>query len=518
MNQQPVIDALTWSTKQQRLRHLTCIEAKHLKINATRFNVWFTLHVNVNCKAFFISEKKESDRSPKWTFNDVLSRHSFKQFVIRIWYSNFEDANLKQKSTGIATSRLNLLFEMCVNMDYLVPLNETSLKLVTKSPKSYPNFIFFEVFGQIYAETFVEVIRKRNNTQSVSRVVAHISQQSAQATITRITPIKKSYTLNSMIRIHDFQRVIQETQQKIVQLKVNSLNKFEQLTRLRQLQIRREELQQRISIYRDTLTKAEKRNAEIRKSNVEIEAKKREISKHLERFDLDVFQVEKKKYAHLEKICEFTSKTLDMNLNQLKQRQRQLIIDLFEIFKIETVNVHDAKRNSIMDPMITSLPANFRQNTKLKMLNASLVINKMNLFVNGNGKTTNGSNDMHNAHNEVTNDEQNSIALGYLVHAVQNLSNILCVPLKYPLLFRSSRSYIVEQVNEYDSRKLPLFKSNVVSGEVFFYAVSLLNINLIQLKVFTDKRFLNLEQQNNLDLLLNLKTIFEYFTFKRVSQ
>jgi hypothetical protein len=512
------------SIKQKRLRHLTCLQAKNLKINATRFNVWFTLHLNAECKAFFISEKKENDRSPKWNLKDSLSKYSFKKFLVRIWFSNLEDLGalkvtsskfkpnqsaLDLKQNVRAASRLNLLLEMDVNMDFLCELTDNNLATVTKSAKSYPNFLVFEVFAQNFSEPFVEVLKKRNNTVSVNKTQQPGSQNQKP---TGKSTAKKSYTLNSMIRIHDFQRVIQESQLKIAQLQANSLNKFDQLGRLRQMQLKREEIAQRIKVYRDSLNELDKSINKLLHENSEIEERKKALSEKLENFDKNVYQPERKRYFQLEKICEFTGRSFNLKQSELKWRQKELIIELADIFDLESVI--DAQKGQ--SELQASLPVNFRQPSKLKLINSSLVIGRGVLYPASNKSGSYAiTNNNASIMTEVADDEENSISLGYLVHVSELLANILCVPLKYPVLFRSSRSYVIEQINDIDSRKLPLFKSSV-SEDVFAYAVNLLNINLTQLKVSTDKRFLNIELASDnsgagADLLLNLKSIFDYF-------
>ena len=514
------------ASKQKRLRHLTCLNAKNLKINAPRFNVWFTLHLNDACKAFFVSEKKEHDRNPKWNLKDSLSKYSFKQFVVRVWYTSLEELNVKRPIAAAAAAandhlrRLNLLLEMHVDMDCLAPLSDASLQAVSKSVKSYPNYLVFEVFGSNFAEPFVDMTpKKRNNTLSAAKYL-QLQQQQSLSTLAKISA-KKSYSLNSMIRIQDFQRVIQETQAKIVQLKANSLNKFGQLGRLRQMQLRREESLQRIRTYRESLSTLERSILKLVHENAEAEERKRALAEKLQTFDVTVYQVERKRYFQLEKIFAFTAKALSLVQAQLKWRQKELVIELADVFTIE--NFVDSKRSQL--DLLTSLPLNFNRQQpsgKLKLLNASLVINRGIVYTSAkNVNPANPAAATSATMTEVADDDENAISLGYVVHALQLLADILCVPLKYPLLFRSSKSYVVEQLSDFDSRKLPLFK-NAASDDVYFYAVGLLNIDITQLKVFADKRFLGIIEStaptatNNVDILLNLKSIFEYF--KRVSK
>jgi hypothetical protein len=83
--------------KQKRLRHLNVLIVKNLKIKSNRFYVWFTLHhrvtmeqqqlgqeENTNYKAFFISDKKENERNPKWSNLAInLSKFTNKDFILR---------------------------------------------------------------------------------------------------------------------------------------------------------------------------------------------------------------------------------------------------------------------------------------------------------------------------------------------------------------------------------------------------------------------------------------------------
>ena len=81
--------------KQKRLRHLNVLIVKNLKIKSNRFFVWFTLHHKFDQdqqnekeeyknKAFFISEKKENERNPKWSNLSInLNKFTTKNFILR---------------------------------------------------------------------------------------------------------------------------------------------------------------------------------------------------------------------------------------------------------------------------------------------------------------------------------------------------------------------------------------------------------------------------------------------------
>lgn len=104
--------------KQRRVRHLTSIMVKKLQVvEDRRFSVWFTMHCNRASDAFYISERKENERNPKWTLAH-LPKLSTREFLIRVW---------------IRDSRLRLLIEMEVSIHYLYILLSRS-----RPPPSHP--------------------------------------------------------------------------------------------------------------------------------------------------------------------------------------------------------------------------------------------------------------------------------------------------------------------------------------------------------------------------------------------
>lgn len=92
LNQQNNVES-----KQKRIRHLKSLMVKNLQVVEDRgFSVWFTMHLNRYSNAFYISEKKENERSPKWNLTN-LPKLSAREFLVRIW---------------IKDSKLRLLIEM----------------------------------------------------------------------------------------------------------------------------------------------------------------------------------------------------------------------------------------------------------------------------------------------------------------------------------------------------------------------------------------------------------------------
>jgi hypothetical protein len=452
--------------KQKRLRNVNVISAKNLKIDANRFNVWFTLHFSNNDPAFFISSKLENERNPKWNlFN--LNKLAVKEFVIRIWYSNFDiDVSSSVSSTlpkhsSQTPSRLNLFLEMSVNLDALYILYEDNTNYLLKSVN---NLIIFDMFGLHFSE-------KLFNSDLV-RYKEEISEFQKQARTSQLQNSQKnSYKLSVMIRLHDFQRVIHETNLKTTQLKINCQNKFNASSRVRQLQWQRDEKLQRIELLKQTLLNSEHRINELHNHNKKIShfsLKTKQNAVNLTSKCEDV----REKCAHLQQSIQNLTKENQLLNSSIKLRQRQLICDLANIFQITQIRHYERQ--------------NENEQFQYKIVNSIL-------------KYTNNF--------QTEEQQETATALGHIVQALQILSEILSIPLRHPVVFLSSKSYVIEQFSEYDMREYALFKQNTIQDESFPYAVSLINRNLSQLRIMFDY-YKNL---NPNDTLNNLKWIFDFF-------
>lgn len=466
MNQTHFTNNSSIYLKQKRLRHLNTLSANNLQINSNRFNVWFTLHLTKNSRAFFISDKKENDRNPKWNVSN-LNKFSIKEFLVRIWYSNLEENLNKHSLRPNMECRLTLLLELDVNMDFLFYLSESSLNY---SVQNFSNLLVFEIFGFNFCEPFF--LNEKTNSDLLVKKNPALKKDQQQQGLNQ----KNSYTLNLMIRLHDFQRVIHETKQKISNLKNNSLTKFDASSRLRQLQVKREEKLQRICLFKDSLSKMNQSIFQINETNLKLKESTKNFRQNLENIQLRLVLV-KKKSLKAENQIEVSLKSNFMFKSELKLRQKQLINDLASVFQIVD-SISNGSPNSNSSSLSVRL-------SKARILNTSLRLGTSNLSV----------------------DQENSVALGYISQSVQIISNILCVPLRYPILFRSSRSFIIEQFDETDVRKYALFKQSSTQDNFFMYAVSLLNVNIIQIRILYDS-YRNVDQD---DLVVNLKWIFDYY-------
>lgn len=160
-------NAIKSDLRSKRLRHVHLISAKSLKILADKFEVWFTLHLTDRSKAFYISEKRENDDSPKW-YPLNGTQLPYKSFIVRVWVKDLKN------------SSLSLFLNMNVHLDGLV---------ISQISKNVTNMLIFEIFGKQYCE----------NLQDGNFVISTDENE--------IKKRKISYSLNLMTRLHDFQRV-----------------------------------------------------------------------------------------------------------------------------------------------------------------------------------------------------------------------------------------------------------------------------------------------------------------------
>lgn len=474
------------------------------------------MHVNRHSNAFYISEKVDNDRSPKWNLNLAsvgYFKPPYKEFLLRIWYKNL---------TGQLD--LQLLIEMEINLNYLIYLSETSLNY---SIKNFNNFIMFEIFNNLYCEPLFCLRSEKPPSWSAQ------SGQSPQQVSQQKRPlVKNSYTLNLMIRLHQYQRVLFDTKRKINAYKQTSVVKFDATSQLRQLQHNREIKLQRLDIYKQHLLELEQSIASLNATKSALDDSIRIHEKNLANLK-NSLHTDKEKFFQIEK-------TLDLSLNsnylfrhKLKLRQKQLMNELAAIFRIEPYSNQTnflavSKRKSYQSPQQQQQQQQ-NHHFMLKIINSRLSIAASSVIAlykspSGSSSASTGSSvssastssaaSSSSSLSSSTNhtDRENAIALGHIAQSIQLVSLILGIPLRYPLVFRASKSFIIEQFNidnnGKDTRMFALFKQTSSNAEEqFYYAIKLLNINIIQIRIMFD----NHKNADNVDLLVNLKWIFDYF-------
>lgn len=192
--------------------------------------------------------------------------------------------------------------------------------------------------------------------------------------------------------------------------------------------------------------------------------------------------------------------------NELFMRQKQLICELTKIFPIQRLELG----NRVTTSTQTS------QMQKLKILNSTIRLWPTSTTPAVTSLPSESSSSSSSNH-----DRENAIAMGHICQCVHMLAIILGVPLRYPVVYRASKSYVVESVSgggvgenskgaETTPRMLALFRqASSTQEELFLYAVSLLNADLVQIRVLFDSA--SHRSVDHSDLLINLKWIFDFF-------
>lgn len=571
------------SSKRKRLRHVDYILARNLDVSSSlddntdrrpatlasgvnQYSVWFTLHLTRASKAVYISEKKYNTPNPKWnkiTFDDDLAsssnRHlASKEFLVRIWFksesvdsSSSSKVVIKQPASSPSPS-LRLLIEYEINLESVVQVNEEALNLPNVD---FKNIIIVEMLDTAFSQpppASAVISAQPAASQRPASVVGPRHHKTASWTGSargeRENVVKSSYTLNSMLRINDFQRIVCESSLKIHQLKQASLAKYESTERQRELLVRKEAQLKRIQLYREQLANVKKSISRLSIQNDAIDLSM-EKQKRLIR---DQNEEQKAKLKKLnDSIHSLMVRSANLNL-KLKLRQKSLLNELISVFQLDT--------------LFKSQSVQAQQDSHINLINA-ILRTKSSTSTSSSSKVSQSALSMSN---------QIAIQLGYICHIIKMLTVILNIQLRYPVIFRASMSYIMEYEAQLASsntatqsennsnalnsaattstefyqfiKEYPLFKPNSSSSnknksasgsplqeDISLYAIQLLNRDLLQLRIFLNNNRKSLQAQhqnpqqppslsNNPpaakvnfrslsinDLLSNLRLVFESF-------
>ena len=471
---------------QKRLRHVKLISANNLKIplNVKKFHVWYSLHESMGKsetnKCFYISETRENDLNPKWSLlNHSKIRHEnliIKEFITRIWYQNLDNTlNEEQK----------LLIEINVSLEGLFQLNDDYLNDTLKIAE---NLIVFDMFNNHYSELVIQSQQNQNKNELILFTNSLKLQQ-----LNRIK-FKQSYSLALLMRLNEFEKVIYNTIKNINRLKAIIRAKFNQTSKLNELKTKKELYQQRIQLLKLECERRRTNISSLSDSNLILNDKNSAIKKSILQKQ-SVIQNKKKKIDDIEA----NNENLLIELVNLKEKmvikQKKMIKSLSSIYPIENV-INNQNNNEI----------NIDQ--QLKIANVNLPNPKF--YTN--------------------NDEQQiSVGLGYVCHCLLILCSILNIPLRYPIIYRASKSTIINftqdknylnlirtansntntnQTNStnlslaesFNLQELALYRTNAVQENSFSYAVFLLNKNLAQLRILFDN-YKNFDFNNTLGSL-----------------
>lgn len=453
-------------TQQQRLRSLIQVIAYNIRRGEkssndkkpTKCSYYYTLHLTTMSAPFYTSEKLESD-NPKWgeiEINEVNGAAN--GVVIRLWCHSSQDVDQIITVWGIYFSGLV----------YLGP------RLVSADPSTFlPNTIVLHMQGGYFTAPHC-FKQPTTPTQRLVCVTLNTSD------------VRLSYSVNLLSRLHTIQKAIKKQMVAAASLRerisaggVSTMPEPRESAMLRRLLNRSRPKPQREEVLRirkeiefvkfkvQMLTEEKKRKStELRKLGMTRDANAEAIQDNgielMERYrslQKDVEHLKETKRSMVE-----ARENLNTLSEQLQFRRRQLISELNYIYPIEQV-------------------------AKDKYTVCGVHLPNSEDFA---------------GHDETT----ISVALGYVAHLVQMISNFLHVPLRYPICHLGSRSkvidHIIDKIPDKD-REFPLFSRGKDKLQ-FHYGVYLLNKNIAQLRWYCGIATTDLRATlPNLMALLNLK-------------
>lgn len=289
--------------------------------------------------------------------------------------------------------------------------------------------------------------------------------------------VRNSYPLSVLMRLLDFKKVIHGTENKIRRLKQTILSKYEEKASLRDLQIQKELSVQRIALLKEKIAQKKQLVAQLSDRKVKIEHERDariEVAKETQR----LFDENQVKVAQIEKSNKGKEASVLVLKEKLILRQRKLIRELAFIYPIQNLSAQQTGNIN---------QANSTRNfPDMEILGVKL-------------------NSLQNVQISVQDDQKVSIALGYVSHCLIILCDILDVPMRYPIHFNASKSFICEFPRENQVVEYALYKNNSVTEQNFRHAFRLLNKNLVQIRILFDD-FKNIpfgDTLGNLSWMLN---------------
>jgi hypothetical protein len=303
---------------------------------------------------------------------------------------------------------------------------------------------------------------------------------------------KQSYQLALLMRLNEFEKVIYNTIKNINRLKAIIRAKFNQTSKLNELKTKKELSLQRIQLLKIECERKRTKISGLNESNLILNDKNSALKKSIIQKQ-SVIQVKMKKIDEIQA----NSENLLSELMSLKEKmvikQKKMIKSLSSIYPIENVIKNQNKNEIYIDQ-------------QLKIANVYLPNPK--LYINND-------------------DQQISVGLGYVCHCLLILCSILNIPLRYPIIYRASKSTIINYTQDknfsnlitnsntntnqtnssnlslsdsFNLQELALYRTNAIQENSFSYAVFLLNKNLAQLRILFDN-YKNFDFNNTLGSL-----------------
>ncbi|XP_065202120.1 UV radiation resistance-associated protein [Planococcus citri] len=432
-------------TQQQRLRNLIQVIGYNIGRNVENRSknnkdvyYYYTLHLATMCAPFYTSEKIAKEH-PKWSeinFSNIdPSFGSVTGIVIRVW-EHYENEDNIVTVWGVYFSGLS----------YIGP--QIATEQLSKFSK---NTLVFYMHGGYFTSS--EYLLNDEPT------LARISTMSLNH-----NDVRKSYTLDNLLRLHNIQRSIKEQTEESMALhdKILAGEFPDEKSQIRESS--------------PFLRKLLKQTKPARVPLEEILAVKKQIE--AKKFQVQLLQ-EQKSYRlnEMKKKIEFLNRLRESNAEEsskLKEKYQTLQKDM-DTLKIWKKSLLDSKE------ILSNVKSRYTYRQKQLIAELAFIYpiksidNKYFIC------------DVHLPDSEDfdgKDDTSLSVALGFTAHLVQMISFIINIPLRYPVIHFGSRSKIVDHIIDQlpdKNREFPLFARGKEKLQ-FDYAVFLLNRNIAQLQ------------------------------------
>ncbi|XP_011641027.1 UV radiation resistance-associated gene protein [Pogonomyrmex barbatus] len=459
----------TWlhlATQQLRLRSLIQIIGHNLKANINGEICWFyyTLHRSSMSSPLYTSEPIDN-ANPRWSSLEVpilyaTGYSTASEIILRVWKRSIpydRTADVTLFTWGISFTGLA----------YIGPKLPINLETILKE-----NSLIFHFNGGYFTPPYCFMIApdlKRYLYMSIST-----------------SEVKNSYTVNKLSSLRSKMQALKQQTESVQSLRIRiasgddfHIPKYPQSTLNRLLQPRRINREKKLEIirirkeleiakFRTKLLEQERarKMGEIRvlnqlHTNI-LEENQDHGSDLMERYrqlNKDIERLNEWRQNHID-----TRETYLQMSNQLAQRRRQLISELYLIYPIKQDSAGKFRINDVYLPDSEEL--------------------------------------------ELSNDTQVAVALGFVAHTTQMIANFLNVPTRYPIIHYGSRSKVIDHITDSlpdNDRQFPLFARSKDKLQ-FHYAVYLLNKNIAQLRWYCGLPTIDLRATlPNLATLINIK-------------
>uniref|UniRef100_A0A0B6ZKD3 C2 domain-containing protein n=1 Tax=Arion vulgaris TaxID=1028688 RepID=A0A0B6ZKD3_9EUPU len=442
-------------TFQRRLRHLQSIAVRNLncpgdqEIDLCNLTVFFTLHKKIKQEAFYTSEKITGSLNPTWQSFGLQRRDtsidlSAKSVIVRIWCGHGDVFKVKMEA------EVNFSGLLFFSNRFQVP-----------GIRHQTDTLLFGLFSNIFI-----YFHEASGNQQLQQLIPDTEPAKGDALgAVRVDQfiLRPSYNTSNLKRIHMVQRAITQTLASVKRIHTNIED------RLMSSNENAEKLSQR----EDLLMKVRQLRQELlwQTQQKQVDQDKFEKFQTVQNSRLNTLR---EKGAEMKKLAQDTEEKRTLHIQSREMLVKENAQVLFRRKQIIKEMVHD------IYPITEDEKGQHFYICNVRLPNAEDYQGQDELRV--------------------------SVALGFTCHLTQMISHFMDLPLRYPMMYRGSRSVIIDHIHSKlteKDREFPLFGKGKEKFQ-YNYAVFLLNKNISQLRFYCGFGTNDLRQT-----LPNLKSLLE---------